>query len=188
MNEPRKLRRPPPPLTQQRLEELALHYVGRFATTRAKLRSYLNRKLRERGWDDEREPDTGAIAERMAANGYIDDSAYALSKAQSLSASGYGTRRLVQKLHAAGVASDDSAPARELSDAQAVAAAIRFAQRRRLGPFANEAADPHDREKALAAMIRAGHGFALSKAILVLAPGDPVDVEALEANNRLIAS
>ena len=109
MNEPRKLRRPPPPLTQQRLEELALHYVGRFATTRAKLRSYLNRKLRERGWDDEREPDTGAIAERMAANGYIDDSAYALSKAQSLSASGYGTRRLVQKLHAAGVASDDSA-------------------------------------------------------------------------------
>ena len=162
--------------------------MGRFATTRAKLRSYLNRKLRERGWDDEREPDTGAIAERMAANGYIDDSAYALSKAQSLSASGYGTRRLVQKLHAAGVASDDSAPARELSDAQAVVAAIRFAQRRRLGPFANEAADPHDREKALAAMIRAGHGFALSKAILVLAPGDPVDVEALEANNRLIAS
>ena len=139
-----------------------MHYVGRFATTRAKLRAYLNRKLRERGWDGEREPDTGDIAERLAANGYIDDSGYALSKAQALSASGYGTRRLVQKLHAAGVASDDSAPARELSDEQAVAAAIRFAKRRRLGPFATKAVDPREREKALAAMIRAGHGFALS--------------------------
>ena len=165
-----------------------MHYVGRFATTRAKLRAYLNRKLRERGWDGEREPDTGDIAERLAANGYIDDSGYALSKAQALSASGYGTRRLVQKLHAAGVASDDSAPARELSDEQAVDAAIRFAKRRRLGPFATKAVDPREREKALAAMIRAGHGFALSKAILVLAPGDPVDVEELEAKYRLIAS
>ena len=104
------------------------------------------------------------------------------------SASREGTRRLVQKLHAAGVEADDGAPARALSNEQAVAAAIRFAQRRGLGPFATKASDPRDREKALAAMIRAGHGFPLSKAILVLAPGDPVDVEALEANNRLIAS
>ena len=29
---------------------MALAYVGRYATTRAKLASYLGRKLRERGW------------------------------------------------------------------------------------------------------------------------------------------
>ena len=38
------------PLDGQRLDALALHYVGRFATTRAKLVQYLHRKLRERGW------------------------------------------------------------------------------------------------------------------------------------------
>ena len=69
-----------PPLDESRLNELALRYVGRFATTRAKLRSYLARKLRERGWGGEREPDVAAIAERFAAQGYIDDSSYALAK------------------------------------------------------------------------------------------------------------
>ncbi|HEX6741396.1 MAG TPA: RecX family transcriptional regulator, partial [Sphingomicrobium sp.] len=56
-------RRPPAPLDEQRLDELALRYVGRFATTRAKLRSYLERKLRERGWKGNRPADAEAIAE-----------------------------------------------------------------------------------------------------------------------------
>ena len=47
----RKPRKPRPPLNAAKLEELALGYVGRFATSRAKLLSYLKRKLRERGWD-----------------------------------------------------------------------------------------------------------------------------------------
>jgi regulatory protein len=58
-----------PPLDEGRLNELALRYVGRFATTRAKLRSYLGRKLRERGWDGTREPEIAANAERFAAQG-----------------------------------------------------------------------------------------------------------------------
>ena len=44
------------PLNEERLHELALFYVGRFATTRAKLIAYLSRKLRERGWEGERQP------------------------------------------------------------------------------------------------------------------------------------
>ena len=39
------------PLDPARLEELALAYVARFATSAAKLERYLPRKLRERGWD-----------------------------------------------------------------------------------------------------------------------------------------
>ncbi len=41
--------RKPSPLTATRLQDLALSYVARFATTRAKLEAYLVRKLRERG-------------------------------------------------------------------------------------------------------------------------------------------
>ena len=60
---PARARRPRPPLDDKRLDELALRYVGRYATTRAKLRAYLARKLRERGWDGAREPDLDGLAE-----------------------------------------------------------------------------------------------------------------------------
>src|SRR5690606_22662366 len=43
-------RRAPKPLDAARLDELALTYVARFATSAAKLERYLKRKLRERGW------------------------------------------------------------------------------------------------------------------------------------------
>ena len=42
-----KSRKPRPPLDGEKLKELALAYVGRFATTRSKLATYLARKVRE---------------------------------------------------------------------------------------------------------------------------------------------
>ena len=173
-------RRASPPLDVSKLNELALRYVGRFATTRAKLRSYLARKVRVRGWDGQREPDLVRIADRFAEQGYVDDAAYALAKSEALTGRGYGKRRVLEKLRAAGVAEDDGARARDHADAEAVAAGLRFAKRRRLGPFAAQPLrDPKAREKALGAMIRAGHGFALARAILALAPGAVIDPEQL---------
>ena len=177
---PPTARKARPPLDAKRLEDLALRYVERFATTRAKLRLYLARKLRERGWDGDPEPDLEAIAERFASHGYIDDAAYALAKSQSLSGRGFGKRRVIEKLRAAGVDEADSEGAREHADENAVSAALRFAERRRLGPFARTPSrDPKEREKALAAMIRAGHPFALAREIVGLPPGSDVDLPDL---------
>jgi regulatory protein len=170
--------RTPLPLSAKQLEELALRYVGRYATSRAKLTSYLARKLRERGWDGDREPDVEALAGRFCELGYVDDSAYALMKSQSLSSRGYGRRRLDEKLRADGIDEEDSAPAFDHADTQAVDAALRFARRRRIGPFAAAEAHPKQREKGIAAMVRAGHSFALSRKIASLPPGE-VDEEAL---------
>ena len=175
-------RKPRPPLNRDTLNELALAYVGRFATTRAKLRSYLARKLRERGWDDGLPADVEAIAERFAEQGYVDDAAYALSKSRSLTGRGYGVRRVDQSLRAAGVEEADSAPAREHAQADSVEAALRFAERRRIGPFASEAGDRKARERALAAMIRAGHGFGLARAIVDLPPGAEINPVELADN------
>jgi regulatory protein len=178
-------RKPRPPLNPEKLNELALSYVGRFGTTRAKLCSYLARKVRERGWDDSAPPDLDAIAERFAASGYVDDAAYALAKSRSLTGRGYGIRRVEQSLRTAGVEENDAAAARELAQDGSVEAALRFAQRRRIGPFAAEQADAKLRERALSAMIRAGHRFSLARAILDLAPGGVIDAEQLaEASNR----
>jgi len=172
-------RRVLPPLDQKRLQELALRYVGKYATTRAKLRSYLARKVRERGWTGDREPDLEALANRFAELGYIDDAAYAVAQSRSLSARGYGKRRLSEKLRLAGVEVADGDAARAQADGEAVAAALRFAERRRLGPFATTAADPPQREKWIAAMVRAGHGFTLARAICAISPGNPIDVDEL---------
>lgn len=172
----RKARRP---LNSDSLHELALTYVGRFATTRAKLARYLQRKVRERGWDGGGEPQVEAIVERLARLGYVDDAAYALSKSRALTGRGYGPRRVRQSLRAAGVGEDDCRPAGELAQAERVEAALRFARRRRIGPFAGHSVERDEREKALAAMLRAGHAFSLSKAILALDPGDEVDADAL---------
>jgi regulatory protein len=166
-----------PPLDEAALNELALRYVGRFATTRAKLRSYLARKLRERGWDGVREPDLAGIANRFADQGYVDDKAYALSKSQSLTGRGYGKRRVVETLRAAGIEEEDSGAAHDNAEAEAVSAALRFAKRRRIGPFAASAPrDARERDKAFAAMIRAGHSFELARMILSLNPGEEPDL------------
>jgi regulatory protein len=173
-------RRPPPPLDERTLDELALRYVGRFATTRAKLRSYLERKIRERGWSGERAPDPGGIALRLAGLGYVDDAGYALATSRALTGRGYGKRRVGQALRVAGVDESDSEAALGLAAAEAVSAALRFAERRKLGPFATQTTtDLSRRERALAAMVRAGHDFALARAIVTMAPGDDVDREAL---------
>ena len=78
----RNPRKPRPPLDAAKLDELALSYVGRFATSRAKLINYVKRKLRERGWDGDGEPPLDALADRLVQLGYVDDRAYALSKAR----------------------------------------------------------------------------------------------------------
>ena len=180
----RRSRKPPQPLDQAKLRELALAYVGRFSTTRAKLRTYLSRKIRERGWSDGQAADVETIAEAMADRGYIDDRGYALAKSRALTARGLGRHRVQQKLHAAGVANDDGVAARDHAEEHAVASALRFAQRRRIGPFAAAPMDPPAREKAIAAMIRAGHGFGLSRMIAELEPEAECDLADLEERVR----
>ncbi len=66
------------------------------------------------------------------------------------------------------------APARDHARQTADEAALRFARRKRLGPYAATPPDRRDSDKALAAMIRAGHSFELAKRILSL----PVEFDA----------
>jgi regulatory protein len=153
------------------LNELALFYVGRYATTRSKLAAYLRRKIRERGWEGASPPEVDGLVERLARSGLVDDATYALSKSRSLSERGYGAGRVRQALRAAGIADADGEAARELADEAAAEAALRFARRKRIGPFASERPDRKAREKAIAAMIRAGHSLDLARILIESEPG-----------------
>lgn len=170
------VRRPPPPLDGESLDRLALRYVERFATSRAKLAAYLARKIRERGWDGP-SVEPGAVAERLAALGYVDDRAFAEQRARSMTRRGLGARRVSQALHAAGIEEQDAAAIAPEIAAAAVDSALALARRKRIGPFAAAPADRPQRERQLAQLVRGGHGFSLARRIVDMAPGS--DVETL---------
>lgn len=167
-------RRNPQPLTRDRLDELALAYVARFATTQVRLRAYLQRKLAERGWDGEGPPPVDALVERHVAAGYIDDAAWARMKAGSLLRRGYGSRRVGEALGQAGIAGDLRSEARP-GEAEERRAALVLARRRRLGPFSPQPLDRPMREKQIAAMLRAGHRLDIARRIV-----DAPDQQAVE--------
>ena len=166
----RTARRAPEPLDAAGLDALALAYAARFATTRARLLAYLARKLQERGWAGDGPPATAALADRLVALGYVDDAGYAAMKARGLAARGLGAGRVRQALRAAGVDGDTTAAA--LDGAEPLAAAIAYARRRRLGPFATGQRDPR---KDFAAMARAGHAPDVARRVLAAADAAALD-------------
>ena len=162
---PREAPRVVKPLDPPRLEELALAYVARFATSAGKLGQYLKRKLRERGWeaqdDSGAQPDIAALIERFVDAGYIDDAGFARGRASSLHRRGYGDRRVEQSLRGAGIA-DDVRASVQGDEVASRRAALVLARKRGFGPFGAGRPDPgpidpKTRQKQFAAMLRAGH-------------------------------
>ena len=164
-----RVRREPPPLDAAALRDLALRYVGRYSTSEAKLRRYLGRKLFERGWDGAgpapANMEIDAVVARMADLGYVDDRVFAEARGRGLTSRGFGARRVSADLGAAGIARDLAAEVAATGDA--MAAAVTFARRRRLGPFdPTDGAGPDRRRKQFAAMMRAGHGVAETRRVM----------------------
>ena len=181
----RRRKRTPKPLDRTRLEDLALAYVARFSTSAGKLRAYLRRKLRERGWEGEAEPDVEGLVARFVERNYVDDEAYGRAKAQGLLARGYGSRRVEQALRAADIEEQlrsDLAP----EEGERRRAVLALARRRGFGPFG--APLPQDaevarklHEKRLAAMLRAGHDFDAARRVLAAATIEELEEWVAEA-------
>lgn len=179
-----------PPLTEAALRDLALHYAARFATTGARLEGYLARKLKERGVAEDAAEDGGgrsvqidipALVARLVELGYVDDDAYARARARDLGARGYGGRRVEQVLRFAGVG-EGLRLAHAPGEAASRKAAALMAQKKRLGPWGGEKITPSDplarrkaHEKAVAAMLRAGHQYDHVRFILGASKAEDVD-------------
>lgn len=163
-------KRPPKPLNETRMKDLALFYVARFSTSASKLERYLLRKLREREWEGDAPADPSALVRSFVKLGYIDDEHFARSKSNSLTRRGYGPRRVSEALGHDGIDQqirDDVRP----NEARQRHSALAMAKKRRFGPFSREILERGDdydvddpppidrakREKHIAAMLRAGH-------------------------------
>jgi regulatory protein len=182
----RDKKRVKPPLTETALRDLALHYAARFATTGARLEAYLARKIKERGLAEDPDGravliDIPALIARLVELGYVDDNAYARARARDLGARGYGGRRVEQVLRHAGV-EDSLRQAHAPGEAAGRRAAALMAQKKRLGPWhaaRDTASDPllqrKAREKAVAAMLRAGHQYDHVRFVLAAARAEDVE-------------
>ena len=160
-------RRPRPPLDPATFRALAVHYVGRYATTQVRLRQYLERKLRERGWDDSApHPDLLEMVSEFARLGYVDDDIFASTRVTSLLKRGYGAKRLNFALRHAGIPAEKAESAAQIDADSAYQAAMVFARRKRLGPFGPPLEDPRVRTRAVAAFVRAGHSYEIVRKIL----------------------
>ena len=186
------------PIDAALIEEWALSYLGRYASTAENLRQVLRRRVRRflaaEGEGDREaaaavEPLIDMLVERYRETGLVNDAAYAAGRARRGVTQGRSLRRIAAGLAAKGVGAADTAAAiASLRDEAAdpeLAAAIAFARRRRLGPFRR---DPHPRVPAelrraeLAAFARAG--FSRRTANSVLACPDEAAVQALLAGDN----
>ncbi len=159
-----------PPFTPEQLRSLALHYVGRYATTRRRLGDYLKRKVRERGWEDGSGEQSSAAIEALIDQivdlGYVDDQVFAAARAASLSRKGYGPLRIRAALGAAGIEAEQARSLSDVDPEDALMAAFRFAQRKRIGPFARVEFDQKAYGRAFAAFLRAGHSAGHARTVL----------------------
>ena len=169
-------RAPLPPFDTAALERAALRYVERYATTAARLRRFLQRKLRERGWAGDDAPPVDPLIERLVTAGYIDDAAFAAARGRAADTRGIGATRLRATLTRDGIAADLTDA--EVAHRDPLAAAVTFARRKRLGPFGPPALTPRDRQRQLAAMARGGHPLGVARR--VLATRDPAELDETE--------
>ena len=172
----------PAPVDRALLEQWALAYLERYASSGENLRRVLQRRVWRRargdgarGGEAERAADAliDALVARYRAAGLINDAAYAAGRARSGLARGRSPRRIAAGLAAKGVGPEDAAAAvaalaEDGADPE-VAAACAYARRRRLGPFRRGPGAAGDRQRELAAFARAGFGRRAAEAVLACA-------------------
>lgn len=171
------------------LERSAMHYLERFSASEAGLRSVLLRRIDRAARDgrcdaEEARSWIDPVVEKFKRLGYIDDAAFAETKAVSLRRRGDSARKIRMTLSQKGVGEDLIAQAldahdREVEGDAEFAAAARLAQRRRLGPMRSEPERSERRDKDMAALARTGFSLDVARRVL-----DLPDPDALEAAVR----
>lgn len=175
--------RPPRKTTPKSVENAALSYLQRYATSAENLRAVLMRKVHRAAHAHDEDPAPGvaivdALIDRYLQAGLLNDAAYAEGRVAALHRRGMSRRGIRARLSAKGVAVDDIEKALDLLSLDVgnteFVAACNYARRRRLGPWrTKDRAERRDRD--LAALARQGYGYELARRVI-----DAKDVAALD--------
>ncbi|MBF0168064.1 MAG: regulatory protein RecX [Alphaproteobacteria bacterium] len=168
MKQPRKA-------SPKSLENAALHYLGRFASSRANLKRVLLNRVARSAKAHGTDAAEGlawieAILDRLEGLGYLNDAAYAENRAESLNRQGKPSNTIRWALKSKGVDQDTTeAAVAKLSDEMDEpdrTAAQAFARKKRLGPYRPLEARSAHRTKDIQALARAGFGWDLAKEVV----------------------
>ncbi|MDH3700213.1 MAG: RecX family transcriptional regulator, partial [Alphaproteobacteria bacterium] len=152
-------RRVPRKITPARLERIALAYLERYASSIENLRRVLMRRVKRSTDHHGTDPEDGAVMvndvlQRYQEAGLLDDDAYARMRTTTLHRRGASKRLIRAQLASKGVESAIIGKALNALDGEHsnadLAAACRYARRRRLGPWRTQNRDDR-RERDLAA-------------------------------------
>ena len=158
----------------------AVNYLSRYASSRHKLGQILQQFADRKLIDCDADDIAAAIhqtVDKCKQLGYLDDWQFAVTVARNQRRLGRSQAVIRQRLRQHSLGDDIIAHALVEADENSangdLQAAIRFAQRRRLGPFAqrhsahHQRLDPHQwKKRDLGAMARAGFSMVISQQVL----------------------
>jgi regulatory protein len=172
----KKAFKPPKRPTPERLANIALYHLDRYASSAENLRRVLQRRVFKaslhfedldieqiNGWIDD-------LIRRYERSGLLNDRAYAEVRARSLLARGNSQRQIRAKLLVKGLSADDidlalSALEEDHADPE-FSAAVKLAKRRRLGPYGDPSKRAEQRDKHLSALARAGFSYDMAQRVV----------------------
>ncbi len=162
--------RKPREITPEYLEKAALYYLQRYASSRDGLRQVLLRRLRKSRLDKEKRylDMVESTVQSICKKGLLDDQNFAWHRIKSMNSAGKSLRKIKASLQQKGVGDEDMDAALQklLSDDPDMEwqAALKFARRKKIGPFRmTQESDPRRELQQLAA---AGFSYTMSKKVL----------------------
>ena len=179
----RREKKPPKPITESYLRNVALWYMERYASSSANLKAVLMRRVRLSSAYHGSDPAEGAgmveaVVQRYTEAGILNDRLFAETRVRSLVSRGTSTKMIRRKLMEKGVSSDDiDAALDEVLDQEngELTSAARYARRRRIGPYRLPEKREDNRDRDIAALARQGFGFGIAAKVV-----DAESPEALE--------
>ncbi len=168
-------RKVPRRVTKDRLRNIALHHLERFATSAENLRRVLYRRAlkaarhhdtdmeQAKAWIDE-------VVDGLVRSTAIDDTRYADGKTLSMLRRGQSPRKIRAYLISKGVAAGTINAALEHATTEFgdpdLEAARAYAMRRRIGPYRTKEITSELKQKELAALGRAGFKFEIARKVV----------------------
>ena len=178
-------RQVPRKVTKDRLRNIALYHLERYATSAQNLRRVLERRAFKAAMHHETDMAeakswVAEVVDALVRSGAVDDTRYAEGKAITMVRRGQSPTKVRAYLAAKGVSRETinaaiAAAETEFGDAEILAARA-FALRRHFGPFRRTEINDYIRKKELAALGRAG--FCYDVARKVIDAGDESELDS----------
>ena len=169
-------RKAPKKISKTYLENAALYYLQRYATSAENLKRVLLRKVKRscafhQTAAEDFTPLVDELVTRYMNVGLVDDRTFAQAKVTSLRRQGHSGRSIIARLQVKGLTTAQIEAAMKNIDAEhedaEIAAAHAYVRRKKLGPYRKrQITDPKDLQKELASMGRAGFSYEVARRAL----------------------